>query len=179
MSKIKLYPNQIFRFLELIEEKNKMFCKILLTNGVISKVEILKPITVEETKTKLVSTTKEELDEAIKNIINMKYNLKKINLTDGQLDEIEEEVDKLKLNRKEKRKKLEELENKTINDIKEKMKKNDFDNFFNSDNVYQANGIFLNEDLKTGGLQLLADPRFKSRNVHSVKNDMPFINFSF
>lgn len=177
---VELYPNQIFRFnSRTINDKDEHFCKILLASGHIAQVKLVEPIPVDATRTKLEGATTTRILESIEEVIESKYGLKKVKVPDEKLDEIEDIVAAKKLSKKEKRDTQEKMVKEAELAIKEEMKENDRKTFFNSLNVYQCNGIFLNKDgLNSGLLQLPSDTRFKARNVHLVKNDNPFVNFT-
>jgi len=178
--KVELFPNQLFMLCNKKEtQKNEVFCDILLTSGHKANIKIVEPVAIDKKRTKLEGTTKERLDETIVEIIDSKYNLKRVDLSDEKLDEIEDIIADMKLPRKDKRKKQEELEKKAEDEIKEVWKKEDIANFFSSDIVYQANGLFLDNDkFNSGLLQIPGDIRFKARNLHLVKNDNPILNIS-
>jgi len=178
--KVELYPNQLFKIIDkTVTEKDEVFCNILLADGRKANVKIVEPIPIDKTRTKLDGATSKRVDDTIIDIIESKYRLKKITLSDEALDEIEEEVLTHKLSRKDKRKKQEELEKIAEDNIRKELMEKDIKTFFNSDIVYQTNGIFLdNKNFKSGLLQIPSDVRFKSRNIHLLKNDMAFLNIS-
>lgn len=176
-----LYPNQLFKFdnVEFLEKDNTCFTKVFLANGKKYKVKVVQPFPVDKTRTVLEGATKDSLQKSIEEIVNQKYNLKTVVLSDSVLDSIEDELDGLKLDRKKRREKQEELENIKINELKEIMKKQEIEDFFTSNSVYQANGIFLNISNNSGLLQIPGDSRFKAKNLHSVAKDNPFVDFTF
>jgi len=179
--KPNLYPNQMFKFrdIDFVEKDDTCFTKVFLANGKVYNLKIVEPFPVDKTRTILEGATKVSVEKAVEDIVTQKYTLKTVNLSDEVLDSIEDELDGLKLGRKERRKKQEELEKEKTNELKEIMKKDEIKNFFTPNLIFQANGIFIHTSNNSGLLQIPGDSRFKAKNLHSVDKDNPFVDFTF
>lgn len=179
MSNPILQPNQIFKLknVNYVEKDNSCYVDILLSNGKKYNLKVVEPIAIDTSKTILEGATKETLDKAVDDYINLRYNTKKIYLSDEDYDKIDETIDNLKLSRKDAREKSEELEKNRISEIKEELKIKDKKEYFYSDRVFHANGLFLSEN--SGLIQIPNDSRFKTRNIHSTQDNYPFVDFTF